>query len=142
MNSATSLGSNRIEAPSELAVLKISQLSRDDRPLPGEEEQLQVLREVAHVVRGEERPADMVLAEGDSGFLAVERQAHRLKNDRLLAERPRSPSKISGVTTTKSAPTRRWDIARQGRRFCSLSVRLRYPDQLRRALSGWPRGRS
>ncbi len=59
---------------------EIPQLPGDDRPLADEEEQLQVLWQVAHSVGGEKRTADMVLAKRDSRFFAVERAAHRLKD--------------------------------------------------------------
>ena len=53
-----------------------------------------------------------------------------------------SSSRTGGVITTGFARIRRWDIARRRHRFCSLSARLRYPDQLHRPLSGWSKGRS
>ena len=78
--------SRRIEPAGELAILEISELPRDDRPLPREEEQLRILGQVAHFVGGEERASDMMLAERDSGLFAIERPAHRLKDDGLLAQ--------------------------------------------------------
>jgi hypothetical protein len=81
-----------IKHPCKFPILEIPQLPGDDWSLPGEEEQLQVLRQIAHLVGGEERAADVVLAERDSGFLAVERKAHWLKDDRLLAEEIRNHS--------------------------------------------------
>ena len=58
----------------------------DDRPFAGEEEQFGILGQVAHFVGSKKRAADMVLAEGEAGLFAVERPAHRLKDDGLLAE--------------------------------------------------------
>lgn len=57
--------------------------------MPGEEEQLRVLWQIAHLVGSQERAADMVLGKREAGLFAVERPAHRLKDDGLLAEQIR-----------------------------------------------------
>ena len=78
--------SRRIEQPDEFAILEISQFPGDDRSLASDEEQLAILRDVADLIGGQQRPANMLLAMGYARGLGVQRAAHGLENDRLLAE--------------------------------------------------------
>jgi len=56
------------------------------RDLSGDEQQFAALGQGADLVGGEHRPADVLLAVGDSGCLGIEGPAHGLEDDGFLAE--------------------------------------------------------
>ena len=62
----------------------VSELGGDDRPLPGEEQELAIGAECADFIRGEQSAADMLLPEREAAFLRVEGAAHGLEHDGFL----------------------------------------------------------
>lgn len=76
----------RIERSLELCIGVIGELCGDDRPLPGEEQQFGVLRQIANLIGGEQGPAGVLLAVGDPRLFGIKRAGHGLEHHRLLAE--------------------------------------------------------
>ena len=78
--------SGRVEGAGELGIGVITQLVGDDRPKAGEEQQLPVLRQVADLIRRKQRPAGVLVREGQARLFAIESVAHGLEHDGFLAE--------------------------------------------------------
>src|SRR3546814_18019985 len=80
------MASRLVEAARELAIGIVFELGGDDRALPREEQELVILAQRADFIRREQRASDMLRSERYAGFVAVDRAAHGLEHDRLLAE--------------------------------------------------------
>src|SRR3546814_21176065 len=80
------MASRLVEAARELAIGIVFELGGDDRALPREEQELVILAQRADFIRREQRASDMLRSERYAGFVAVDRAAHGLDHDRLLAE--------------------------------------------------------
>src|SRR3546814_638831 len=80
------MASRLVEAARELAIGIVLELGGDDRALPREEQELVILAQRADFIRREQRASDMLRSERYAGFVAVDRAAHGLEHDRLLAE--------------------------------------------------------
>ena len=65
-----SVRSRLVELSCELAIGIVAQLGGDDRPLPREEQELQIFPKGADLIGGQQGAADMLRAEGNAGFLA------------------------------------------------------------------------
>lgn len=63
--------SGSVIEPPELCVGVIGEFSSDDRPLSGEEQQFEILRQVANFVRCQQGARYMLLAIGDAGLLGI-----------------------------------------------------------------------
>jgi hypothetical protein len=55
----------RVKGAGELGIGVVSELVGDDRAKAGEEQQLTALRQVADLIGGEQRPAGVLLGEGE-----------------------------------------------------------------------------
>src|SRR3546814_6601772 len=80
------MASRLVEAARELAIGIVFELCGDDRALPREEQELVILPQRAGFILREQRDSDMLRSERYAGFVAVDRAAHGLEHDRLLAE--------------------------------------------------------
>ena len=78
--------SGSIIQPPELWIGIIGELAGDDRPLPGQEQQFEVLRQVANLIGGQQRAGYVLLAVGDAAFLCIEGAAHGLEHHGFLSE--------------------------------------------------------
>src|SRR3546814_8840468 len=78
--------SRLVEPTGELAIGIVAQLCGDDRPLPGEEQELEILAERADLIGREQGAAEMLRSKRYAVFLRVDRAAHSFEHARLLAE--------------------------------------------------------
>src|SRR3546814_19219624 len=79
------MASRLVEAARELAIGIVFELGGDDRALPREEQELVILAQRADFIRREQRASDLLRSERYAGFVAVDRAAHGLEHDLLLA---------------------------------------------------------
>ncbi len=80
------LASSLIELPLKLLIRIIRDLTRDNRSQPCHEQEFDILRNVTNLIRREQRAADVLLAEGETCFVGIERAGHRIEHDGALTE--------------------------------------------------------
>ncbi len=88
----------------------IGELAGDDRPLPGEEQRSDMLREVADLIGGEQRAGRCVAHRSDMpDFVEIERPAHRSEHNGFLSEKIEMSRALSSSLTPKTCRTPAFD---------------------------------